>query len=102
MARRPIDPTGPATGTLTLRLSEQDRDLLDRLVADRAADLAREGIEVTAASYVRGLIRREAEGKGFMSEQPPVTQAPPRGTGRAPRAKTKRAGAKAAKRTKAG
>ena len=76
--------------------------MLDRLVADRAADLAREGIEVTAASYVRGLIRREAATKGYVDEQPTGTRAPPRGTGRAPRAKAKRAGTKPTKRTKAG
>jgi hypothetical protein len=70
MARRPLDPAGPATGTLTLRLSDVDRELLDRLVADRASELAPEGIEVTAASYVRGLIRREAAAKGFGGAQP--------------------------------
>lgn len=88
MARRPIDPTGPATGTLTLRLSDQDRALLDRLVADRAAEFAPEGIEVTAASYVRGLIRREAAAKGFVAEQPTGPRAKP---GRAKPAKGTRA-----------
>ena len=70
MARRPIDEqAGPATETLTLRLSRPDRELLDRLVALRASELAQEGIEVTAASFVRGLIRREAHARGLLDEQ---------------------------------
>lgn len=54
------------TGTLTLRLSQEDRSLLDRLVEQRAAELIDDGIEVTAASYVRGLIRREARARGLL------------------------------------
>lgn len=69
MSRRPIDErSGPATETLTLRLTTDDRTLLDRLVGLRAAELADEGIEVTAASYVRGLIRRDAKTKGLLQE----------------------------------
>ena len=53
---RPLkqDRSSVATDTLTLRLSPDDRAMLDRLVAHRAAELADEGIEVTAASFVRG------------------------------------------------
>ena len=40
--------------------------MLDRLVAYRAAELVDEGIEVTAASFVRGLIRREAKARGLL------------------------------------
>lgn len=56
--------------TLTLRMTDNDRALLDRLVALRAEELAGMGaeeIDVTAASYVRGLIRREAKAKGLTS-----------------------------------
>jgi transcriptional regulator with XRE-family HTH domain len=79
MTRRPLDPqAGPATETLTLRLSSPDRALLDRLVSLRAAELAPEGIEVTAASYVRGLIRRDAQARGLSDE-------PAAGKGKGPR-----------------
>jgi hypothetical protein len=65
---RPLkqDRSSVATDTLTLRLSPDDRAMLDRLVAHRAAELAEEGIEVTAASFVRGLIRREAKARGLL------------------------------------
>jgi hypothetical protein len=67
MARPPKqDRSSVATDTLTLRLSPDDRAMLDRLVAYRAAELADEGIEVTAASFVRGLIRREAKARGLL------------------------------------
>jgi hypothetical protein len=49
-----------ATDTLTLRLTSADRATLDSLVAAKAAELATMGVELTAASYVRGLIRQEA------------------------------------------
>lgn len=64
--------------TLTLRMTDHDRTLLDRLVALRAQELAELGadeIDVTAASYVRGLIRREAKAKGLTSS-PANTPAP--------------------------
>ena len=60
------DRASVATDTLTLRLSPDDRALLDRLVAHRAAELADEGIDVTAASFVRGLIRREGKARGLL------------------------------------
>ncbi len=86
MARPPKqDRSSVATDTLTLRLSPDDRAMLDRLVAHRAAELAEEGIEVTAASFVRGLIRREAKARGLLdvasgtttvSEKSPATPEP--------------------------
>jgi hypothetical protein len=51
--------------TLTLRLTHDDRLLLERLVELRAAELLEEGVEPSAASYLRGLIRREAASKGL-------------------------------------
>ncbi len=67
MARPPKqDRSSVATDTLTLRLSPDDRALLDRLVAHRAAELSDEGIDVTAASFVRGLIRREGKARGLL------------------------------------
>jgi hypothetical protein len=85
MARPPKqDRSSVATDTLTLRLSPDDRAMLDRLVAHRATELADEGIEVTAASFVRGLIRREAKARGLLdaastttaTEKPGATSAP--------------------------
>ena len=51
--------------TLTLRLTREDRMLLDELVQRRAMQARREGMEVTAASFVRALIRNEAEAQGL-------------------------------------
>lgn len=56
---RIADRAAVASATLTLRLTADDRELLDRLVAARSADL--DGADVTAASYVRWLIRREGK-----------------------------------------
>jgi hypothetical protein len=52
--------------TLTLRLTQHDRELLQALVALQASEMADLGVEVTAASYVRGLIRHEARAKGLL------------------------------------
>ena len=59
-----------ADTTLTLRLTRRDRELLQELVALQAAELMDTGTEVTAASYVRGLIRHEARAKGLLSPGP--------------------------------
>ena len=52
--------------TITLRLTQSDRALLDELVRIHAERLAREGTEATLAGYVRRLIRREAAAKGLL------------------------------------
>ena len=78
MARKPLS-TVAAEVTLTLRMTDHDRALLDRLVALRAEELAGMGaneIDVTAASYLRGLIRREAKAKGIVVPATPPA-APP-------------------------
>lgn len=70
----------PAEATLTLRMTEADRALLDRLVALRAEELAALGadeIDVTAASFVRSLIRREAKAKGLTGTAPGDAPATP-------------------------
>jgi hypothetical protein len=56
-----------ADATLTLRLTRQDRELLRELVALKAEELVDSGMETTAASYVRGLIRQEARAKGLLT-----------------------------------
>lgn len=82
MGRKPLS-TVPAEVTLTLRMTDHDRALLDRLVAHRAEELREIGateVDVTAANYLRGLIRREAKAKGItvpMQEKPAAPVAPP-------------------------
>ena len=63
MVRRAKD---SASGTVTIRMTREDRTLLDRLVANRARELADEGLTVTPAALVRGLIRREARAQGLL------------------------------------
>lgn len=70
--------------TLTLRLTQHDRELLQALVAVQAREMADLGVEVTAASYVRGLIRHEARAKGFLEAGPPSTSFPERRARRSP------------------
>jgi hypothetical protein len=75
MARpKRTDRTTVATETLALRLTEDDRIALDRLVEAARAAVADSGAEITAAGYVRGLIRREA--KRYEASASPQTQAP--------------------------
>jgi hypothetical protein len=57
--------------TLTLRMTVTDRELLERLVALRASELTTEGYSPTVASYLRGLIRREAAAKGLLPRPRP-------------------------------
>jgi hypothetical protein len=58
---RPVrgDRDSVATETLTLRLTQANRAMLDALVTRSAAELEHTGVEMTATAYVRGLIRRE-------------------------------------------
>lgn len=70
MGRPPKDRAGPATEALSLRLTPDDRELLNRLVALRRDELADEAVEVTATSYVRALIRRDARAKGILDDNP--------------------------------
>jgi len=68
MARPPLENRrNVADATLTLRLTRQDRELLQELVALKAEELVDSGMEATAASYVRGLIRHEARAKGLLA-----------------------------------
>jgi hypothetical protein len=71
MARPPLENRRNVVDTtLTLRLTRQDRELLQKLVALRAEELVDTGLEATAASYVRGLIRHEARVKGLLASEP--------------------------------
>ena len=58
-------------------MTEGLRATLDQLVSLRAAELADEGVEVTAASFIRWLILREAKARGvgatvIMANPPPT------------------------------
>lgn len=63
-----------ATETLTLRLTLDERRLLDELVKRRAEELADDGATLTAASYVRALIRKDAKARGLGSSETPKTR----------------------------
>jgi hypothetical protein len=65
-----------ATETLALRLTEEDRAVLDRLVEAARASVADSGAELTAAGYVRGLIRREAKRLGAGEALPSRSSVP--------------------------
>jgi len=78
MGRKPLS-TVAAEQTLTLRMTDHDRALLDALVSARGTELAEMGateVDVTAASYPRGLIRREAKAKGITVAVPEVAKEP--------------------------
>lgn len=49
------------------RISAAEKAALDRLISDRAAELADEGVtgQDTFAAWLRGVIRREAKAKGY-------------------------------------
>lgn len=72
--------------SLTIRMTPEDRELLDQLVAKRALELSDEGLGVTATSVIRGLIRREARSQGLLPQldspaelgTPPPMRAVPR------------------------
>lgn len=51
--------------SITLRLSKEDRALLDKLVALRISELGDIGVELTISGYLRALIRREANAHGL-------------------------------------
>ena len=54
-----------SNAALTLRLTREDRDLLEQLVSSRAVELSHEGYQATVVGYLRGLIRREAAAHGI-------------------------------------
>ena len=55
--------------TLTLRLTAEERLWLQKLVELRAGELADAGGRVSKASFVRGLIRREARAAGISKDR---------------------------------
>lgn len=50
---------------MAIRLSTEDRQLLNALVERRSEELASTGVEVSAASIIRGLIRQAANDLGI-------------------------------------
>ena len=66
MSRRPKASVA-AEVTIAIRMTDNDRAVLDRLVLlrrDELSGLGADEADVTAASFVRALIRREAKAKG--------------------------------------
>jgi hypothetical protein len=56
------------TTTFTLKFTQEERELVQRLVEARAEELrkaAGQAIEVTIASYLRWLIERDAQARGL-------------------------------------
>jgi hypothetical protein len=93
MGRLPKEDRDAVKSTiLAIRLSPVDRALFDRLLKARAEELSRlagQPLEVTAASYLRWLLLRDAEARGMPPEEselsraraemaPPQTPSPPR------------------------
>jgi hypothetical protein len=74
MAGRPPRAESAAQATLTLRLTQEERDIIDQLVELRAKEIG-DDAEVSAGSYIRSLIRREARDKGILSEDKPAPAA---------------------------
>lgn len=75
-----------ASVTLTIRMTREDRELLNRLVAKRSIELSDEGLDVTATSVIRGMIRREARGLGLLPPLGgPALGTPPPARMRSPR-----------------
>ena len=56
---------------LALRLSTEDKALLDALVRKRAERLAAEGVAVSASSLIRSLIRQAAADEHIALESAP-------------------------------
>ena len=64
MARPPKeDRSTVASATLTIRLTPDERATLDALVDAVNEQVAETGARVTAAAFVRSLIRREGEAR---------------------------------------
>jgi hypothetical protein len=73
MARPPKDAAIVLNEAVRARISTPEKQALDRLISERSAELAAEGItgQDTFAAWLRGIIRREAKAKGY-----PVQDAP--------------------------
>ena len=55
-------------GRLTVKFTNEDRDLLDRLMAARAGDMSQTGgpaLSLTVVSYLRWLLQRDARELGL-------------------------------------
>lgn len=62
-----------AEGAVVLRVPDEERAMLDHLVSERSAELARLGVyeaQVTASSVLVGLIREAARGRGVLPSSP--------------------------------
>ncbi len=65
------EPGDALSTTLTVRVTTSEREALNALVAERARSLGSAGERVTAASLIRGLVRREIEASGKRKARAP-------------------------------
>jgi hypothetical protein len=90
------DRASVAEVTLPFRMTKLERATLDRLVTLRGEELAGEGVSVTASSFLRWLVLREAKARGLdMASLAAPSPAP------APPAARKRTARPAARRSRA-
>ena len=54
---------------IAIRLTDQDRELLEQLVRAKAKSLSTEGVEVSSSSVLRGLIRHAAAEAGIKARK---------------------------------
>lgn len=57
---------------LTIRIQDEDKAILESLVERQAAELAHHGVEVSAASVIRSLLRKAADEAGIRSHKAKV------------------------------
>lgn len=59
----------------TFRLDDEDRDLLERMVASRQKETVDDGVIITESSFLRGLIRKAAREMGLTVAPSPSSEA---------------------------
>jgi hypothetical protein len=62
-----------STGRLTIQFTNEDRDLLDRLVAARGEEMrlaVGQAVPVSIVSYLRWLLEKDAKERGLLASTP--------------------------------
>jgi len=75
VARPELDPDKRKTDAVQLRLTQQDREVFDRLVDARRQELG-PGVEVTDAGLLRWLFWKEATARGLQALPAPGAAKP--------------------------
>jgi len=84
VARPELDPDKRKTDAVQLRLTQQDREVFDRLVDARRHELG-PGVEVTDAGLLRWLFWKEATARGLQAPPTPAIAKPRAPQNRAPK-----------------